>query len=159
MLNTRFGGCFAIRNSSQQEQTEECVDGFHNAVLFLFGRSIHKGAGYTSECSFADALYAFKRRGFGGEIGVVCSERLRAGYTSAYPAPIPAFLAYLFTPCDDIHFPISHIAGPNHCDCVQCNCNFPPWRSILIAIAVGIAVILSLTNMPILINTPYITRS
>ena len=106
-------------------------------MLFLFSRTIYKGAGYTSECSFADALYAFKRRGFGGEVGVVCSERLRAGYTSASPAPIPAFLAYLFTPCDDIHFPISHIAGPNHSDRFQGNCNFPPWRSILIAIAVG----------------------
>ncbi len=38
MLNTRFGGCFAIRNSSQEEQTEECVDVIHfktNALLIL----------------------------------------------------------------------------------------------------------------------------
>ena len=29
-----------------------------------------------------EAVYAFKGGGFGGEVGVVCSERLRAGYTS-----------------------------------------------------------------------------
>ena len=52
----------------------------------------------------ADALYAFKSRGFGGEIGIVCSERLRAGYTTAYPALITAFPVDLLTPSHYVHF-------------------------------------------------------
>jgi len=51
-----------------------------------------------------NALYAFESRGFGGEIGVVCSERLRAGYTTADPALITAFPVDLLTPSHYVHF-------------------------------------------------------
>jgi hypothetical protein len=56
---------------------------------------------------------AFKSRGFDGEIGVICSERLRTGYKSAYPALNIAFLVYLFTPCHHIQFPYSSATTQN----------------------------------------------
>ena len=59
----------------------------------------------------ADALYAFKSRGFGGETGVVCLEKLRAGYTTAYPAQNTGGLLYLFTPCHYIQFPGGQATG------------------------------------------------
>ena len=52
----------------------------------------------------ANALYTFKSRGFGGEIGLVCSERLRAGYTAADPALITAFPVDLHIPSHYVHF-------------------------------------------------------
>ena len=59
---------------------------------------------FTSVVVHLYALYAFKSRGFGEEIGLVCSERLRAGYTTAYPALNTAFPVDLLTPSHYVHF-------------------------------------------------------